>query len=752
VGDGAAVETANAITARVERLRARLSDARELASLEEARPKLPGDFWERPPIVRKGLMFLAMARELATPIRDHELIVGDVPYGEFLANREVLSPHISDSERTELRAGAFERFAERTGRQGAADRIEGLGTVFGMGPNYGHIIADYARPLEAGFGGVRRDVEVQLEALASGEADSRRDSLEASRLAVVGAETYIARYGAAADELAEAEGCGLRRAELRQLGRTCSRIATDPPCGFQEALQMVWFTQLLLEIESGVSAFSFGRLDQYLYPFLEADLAGGALTRRDAQELVDCFWIKANEQNDRCEDAGRAVTIGGVDAEGGDAVNELTHMMLDAAGRLGTRQPKLNARVHGGSPSAYVHRCCEVAARNAGPQLYNDEQIIDALVSFGLPKAEAASYGIIGCYETGVPGKERPWPMSGCLNLGKCLELALNGGVCRQTGRQLGPSGGTLRELSSYGEVERAYESQVEFFLERMAEKSALDECLDTALRPQPFLSSLVQGCISSGRDVSDGGAVHSNTGIRCTGFSAVADSLSALKTLVFEKRSVDRQTLSDALEADYVSYEPLREMLASDGPKYGNDNDVADRVARHVGEHFCLAVLEHKNIRGGRMKPGLFSFTSFLPAGKQCGALPNGRRACAPFANGVSPMHGADREGPTAVLRSAAKLRYGLSPNAATLDLRLSPGTARKGVARLADLVRSYFGMGGLQLQLSVLSSDELREAQRRPEDHAGLLVRVAGYSAHFTELEPEVQDEIISRSEHAL
>ena len=344
--------------------------------------------------------------------------------------------------------------------------------------------------------------------------------------------------------------------------------------------------------------------------------------------------------------------------------------------------------------------------------------------------------------------------MSGCLNLGKCLELALNDGVCRISGRRVGVRTGTLREFESCEQVEKAYRRQVAYFVSLMVEKNALDEYMDEALRPQPFLSVLMQGCVESGRDISAGGAQYTNVGVRCTGLSSVADSLAALDTLLFEQRAVDPEALDAALSNDFEPYESLRQMLVNRAPKFGNDSDRVDGIARSVGEHFCSEVLKYRNIRGGRFKPGLFSFTNFLPAGKNCGALPDGGKAHRPFANGVGPMHGMDRNGPTAMLRSGAKLNYLLSPNANTLDLKLSASIAEDGARMdlLGELVRTYFEMGGMQLQLSMLSSEELRRAKIHPEAYPHLLVRVAGYSAFFASLSEDVQDEIIGRTEHVL
>ena len=736
-----------ALTPRIERLRNHLAECRPLSSLRDVKLELPEYFWATEPVVRRGMMFRAVLEVLATPIGPDELIIGDVPYDEFGANGEVLPVHLLDEERKKLEAEAIDPFLQETGASEVRD-FGRLGALFSIGRNFGHLIADYRLPLRIGFGGIRRNIEQRLSE-RPGSATAQRDFLAAARLSTLGAERYIRRYGEQARRCAGEEPQTRRRTELNHLAEICAHIATDPPRSFHEALQLVWFTQLLLEVESGISAFSFGRLDQYLYPYLKTDLENGVLAGEQAQELVDCFWIKANEQNDRCPDAGRAITIGGIGQDGEDRVNELTLMMLSAVSALRLQQPKLNARIHPGSPADYIRLCCEVACRNTGPQLYNDEQIIASLVHFGFPRAEAIEYGLIGCYETGIPGQERPWPMAGCLNLGKCLELALNDGVCRISGEQIGPRTGKLADFGACEQIEQAYDRQVAHAVGLMVEKNALDEYLDEALRPQPFLSTLMPECIESGRDISAGGARYSHVGIRCAGLSAVADSLAALKILVYDESAVTPEEIETALSTDFGSCEPLRQMLVNRLPKFGNDQDAADQVARQVGERFCREVLKHRTVRGGRFKPGLFSFTSFLRAGVDCAALPSGRRAHQTFANGVTPMHGMDRNGPTAMLRSAAKLNYLLSPNANTLDLKLSPSTTPDGT-RIAELVTTYFEMGGMQLQPTMLSSDELKTAQREPEKHTHLLVRVAGYSAHFVSLEKGVQDEIIRRTEH--
>ena len=471
---GAPGDTRHSLTPRVTRLRERVTGPSGCGELPDLEPYLPADYSKREPIVRRAMKFAATLQTVATPIRDDELIVGDVPYREFAANVEVMPTHLTPVEAARLRDEATVACRQATGVSELTDYAN-LQTVFTIWPNHGHIIVDYALPLRIGCGGIRRRIEQRLSELSTtdgGGTNSQRSFLTAAGICVAGAQVYIRRYAAEAGRFARLERRADRVRELLHIAEVCSHIASDPPGTFHEALQTVWFTQLLLEIESGVSAFSFGRLDQYLQPYLEADLDSGRLTRDEAQELVDCLWVKANEQNDRCPDAGRAITIGGAGQHGEDSVNDATYMMLDAAGALRLVQPKLNARIHAGSPTEYIQRCCEVATHNVGPHFYNDDTIIPALVRFGFSREESVEYGLIGCYETGIPGEERPWPMSGKLNLGKCLELALNDGICRISGARLGPPTGNSRQLRTYEEVKQAYRRQVEHFVQLMVEKS----------------------------------------------------------------------------------------------------------------------------------------------------------------------------------------------------------------------------------------------------------------------------------------
>lgn len=735
------------LSQRVIKGKERLNKKKELFSIKEEEFNQGEDFWRQDPVIRRGMAFQAALETIKIPIYEDELIIGDVPYYEFKANTELLPSFLTETEKAISILEAQNKYKRITGKNEVPD-YGMYGEVFHTCINYGHIIADYSLPLKIGFGGMLAKIDAHLQELDPNKENEgeKRNFLLSTRICIQAATKYIQRYAEKASEEARSSADEKRREELERISQICLRISTEPPENFYEALQLVWFTQLLMEIESGISAFSFGRMDQYLYPFLKADLETGKITLESAQELVDCFWVKANEQNCVTNDAGRALTIGGKKANSEDGVNELTGLMLRSAGELELLQPKLNARVHPGSPDSYIDLCCKVAARNVGPQFYNDDVIIPSLQNYGYCFEDAVDYGSIGCYEYGLFGKERPSPMGSTFHIGKCLELALHNGVSQTAKSQLGPQTGCFTGFSTYEEFESAFYKQVEFFIRCIADRLILNECVTEATRPLPFLSTLVYGCLEKGKDISSFGAQYSTGGVRFTGFSAVVDSLIAVKTLVFEKQSISKERLLHALEDNFAHDEALRLTLINKAPKYGNDEEQVDAIAVSVGEYCCKEVLKHRHITGQKLKPGLFSFLNFMEAGRNCGAFPNGRKAFEPFVNGISPMHGMDRNGPTAMLSSAAKLNYLLSPDGNALDLKLPIHFFKD--ERLGQMIRSYFSKGGMQVQLYTLSAEELIDAKRRPEAHGSLIIRVTGYSAYFVTLDEKLQDEIIERT----
>lgn len=708
-------------------------------------------FWEKTGehkenyIYRKGKFFRFCMEKIVTPIYDGEMIVGHFPYKEWNCNCCCLPDVMSSEEKNWALLQIEQKFLEHTGLEKIPDFKKWSDVFFG-GLNFGHVIVDYEKVLKIGFGGLVEEINKRLDDPFLEE--NQRNFLFSCRETLLGGEFLIHRYSKEAFHLAEMEKSN-RSQELQEIGRICEHISVHPASSFREAVQLLWFTQLLLEIESGVSAFSYGRMDQYLYPFYQNDLKNGRLTEDEAQELIDLFWLKNWQYPSKMADPGRAVTLGGILSDGTSGVNPLTYMMLNSTRRLKIFQPKLNVRIWSDAPEEYVNACIKTSQENCGPMFYCDEVSIRALKKYGYTTYDAMNYGLIGCYEMAAPGKECGNPMGGAINVGKCLELAMNNGISMTTGEQLGPKTGYLNQFKQLTQLKQAFREQVEFALDILEQQLVYETLRHSFLISHAMESVLIEGCIKNGKDVSESGASLTTIGVRMSGLIQTADSFTAIKKLIFEKKSLSMERLWSGICTNFTQDEVLHAMLVYKSPKYGNDCDEADQMVRELGQYMCTAIQRRHHISGTPLRPGLFSFLEFMN-GECCAALPDGHRAGQPFANGVSPTHGRDYQGLTAMLRSAAKLDYTLSNNAATLDVKLPLNlfSGTSGIRTLSQILRTFFKDGGMQVQLYFLSAQELVEAQKSPEDYAGLIVRVTGYSAYFTELDRNLQDEIIMRT----
>lgn len=753
------------MTERIQWLRAKLADKDYLARAADLAEGYDWSLYWDNPVVRQGHLMKYYLERLAVPVYPEELIVGGIPYAEVDSNRQIMPDFLFPQERVEREALAAARFREETGKNEVPDYDEWKELFYGS-VNHGHIIIGYERALKKGLRQMAEEIRLRQRdpALTSGQ----KDFLKSALYCLEGAQSYIRRYGEEADRQAK-DAPDVRQRELGEIAHTCYHIASMPPVNFRQALQMTWFLQILVELESGLSAFSYGRLDQYLYPYLKADLESGLLTHKEAQELVDCFWIKNGEYPERISDPGRGLTIGGMTGDGKDGVNPLSFMLLRSLENCRLLQPKLNARIFPGTDPEFFLECCRVNRQNLGPMLYNDTAVLKALEKYGYAEEDAVDYGLIGCYEHGLAGIERPSPMGAVLNVGKCLELALNNGVSITTGKTLGPALGDLARYHSCDEVETALMGQAEAAAALLTEKICLEELRTALLRPQPMLSLFVEDCVEKAADLSACGARYSSVGVRMPGLAAVSDSLTALRTLCFEEKACteDRERISGegkgeifgrfsgerilhGLRTNFEDDAILRAALINRAPKYGNDDDRADQTMAWLCGRMCEIISACHHPSGSRLRPGIFSFLNFLDCGQNCGALPNGRKAGKPFVNGISPSHGMDQNGPTAFLRSAGKLDYSLSNNASTLDFKVPPLVfqGEEGDRLLRSLISDYFEEGGMQIQLYFLSKEELLRARSHPEEYAGLTVRVTGYSAYFVRLTPELQEEIIQRT----
>jgi len=613
----------------------------------------------------------------------------------------------------------------------------------------GHFLPNYERMLKLGVKGYLESIEGR-----------QGDLYQAARIAGEGLVDLAHRFAQEAELLAAEEKDPVRAAELREIAFICHKVPCYPAETFHEALQSLWLTHMAVNLEGLNSAISFGRMDQYLYPYYERDLEQGRISRDTARELLLCFSAKCTEHvfllSEKVSQfhggylVVQAVIVGGMDRNGKDAVNDLTYLFLDVMEEAGLRDPNYQARVHAGSPEKYVERVAEVARKgHAVPALFGDEAAIASLKAHNYPLEEARDYAVVGCVELALPGKSFFSTDAGLFNLPLCLELALNQGKRFRSRRRIGMATPEPATFTSIEQVLGAFQTQVEYMAARMVSDLQVVEKGNRDYHPTPLSSMLVDGCLESGKDVTEGGALYNSSGIQGVGVADVADSLAALDYVVFQRRKYTMPQVMRALRANFATAPEIHGEL-SEAPKYGNDHQSPDRYADLVARIFHDALAKHVNTRGGQYVPGFYSVTCHIAFGKKVGALPSGRRAGEPFAASLGPANGRDRSGPTALLKSVARVDSRLSPNGYALNLRFDPATLAgdEGVNILVGLIKGFFGYGGMEMQLNVLDPEMLEDARLHPGTHPELVVRVSGYCAYFDDLPDAAKLEIISRT----
>jgi formate C-acetyltransferase len=625
----------------------------------------------------------------------------------------------------------------------------------------GHISVDYAKVLAKGLGGIIADVEQELASLDISDTEQLKkmhflNAVIVSNKAVI---RFAERFAEEADRLAKLENNPQRKAELAEISRVCRKVPAQPAETFWEAVQAFWFTHLVLQIESNGHSISPMRFDQYMYPYFKKDTF---ITVEKAQELLDLLYIKFCEINKvRDEGSTKAfggypmfqnLIVGGVTREGEDATNDLSYLCLQATANTKLYQPSTSIRIHAGTPAELYRQAALLSRLGLGmPAYYNDRFIIPGLLSRGLSREDARDYGIIGCVEPQVGGKTEGWHDAAFFNMAKVMELALNNGVDPKSGDRLGVETGELTSFRSFGDVLEAYRKQTEYFVRLMVISDNAVDITHGERAPLPFLSSLVDDCISKGKSLQEGGAHYNFTGPQGVGVANVGDSLSAIKKLVFEEEAVSLRELREALATDFHGKEPLRQMLANRAPKYGNDDLYADQIAHDCALIYCKEVDRYTNPRGGCYQPGLYPASANVPLGAVVGATPDGRKSGVPLADGVSPASGMDQAGPTASVKSVAHLDHVIASNGTLLNLKFHPDALKgeNGVKNLIGVTESFFNGGGTHIQYNVISRQTLEDAQQNPDKYQGMVVRVAGYSAFFTVLDKAIQDDIIARTE---
>ena len=810
--------------------------------IESARAKLITESYQategKPMITRRAEAFAHILRHIPIIIRDEELIVGSSTiaprgcqtYPEFsyqwledeldtVETRSADPFYIAEETKQELREvhkyWKGKTTSELATSYMAPEAIKAIEhNIFTPG-NYfyngvGHVTVKYEEVLAIGYEGIMAKAQAELDRCQVGDHDYARRShfLSAVILSCQAVMEYAQRYAALAEKMAAECSDPVRRNELEVIALNCSHVPARGAGSFYEACQSFWFVQQLIQLESSGHSISPGRFDQYMYPYYKRDLDNGNITREFAQELMDCIWVKLNDLN-KCRDAASAegfagyslfqnLIAGGQNKDGEDVTNDLSIMCIQASKHVQLPQPSLSVRVWNGTPHEFLIKAAELTRTGIGlPAYYNDEVIIPALQNRGLSLEDAREYNIIGCVEPQKAGKTDGWHDAAFFNMCRPLELVFSNGMDK--GELVGIPTGDVTKMTTFEEFYDAYKKQMDYCISLLVNADNAIDVAHAERCPLPFLSSMVDDCIKRGLSVQEGGAVYNFTGPQGFGIANMADSLYAVRQLVYRDRKVSMEEYKEALVWNYgkgidsqtaadMTASILKEMehqgctidetavksvletvlamkpsedqkarfeeihhMINEVPKFGNDIPEVDYFARDVAYTYTRPLQNYKNPRGGQFQAGLYPVSANVPLGGQTGATPDGRYAHTPVADGVSPSAGKDVNGPTAAANSVARLDHFIVSNGTLFNQKFHPSAlaGREGLEKFTALIRSYFDQKGMHMQFNVVDRDTLLDAQKNPEKYKHLVVRVAGYSALFTTLSRSLQDDIIRRTE---
>jgi formate C-acetyltransferase len=714
--------------------------------------ELPPGFWDEPLVVRQALFFREVLRAyLPVRILEGELIVGS----NFST---ALSRCLQRGE-----ARRRDRQEQRFLKEWHALNDVGVGNC---GAVPGHLVPDYPRALRVGWKGIAEEAEAVLAEEESTQV--QRDLARAVVICATAVRLFTERYAAEAEFQARETEDPVRRAELAEVARICRKVPWLPAETFPEALQSLWFTHMLLMAAESYPGpgVSPGRVDQYLFPYYQADLHADRLTREQAKEWLECWWIQHNYAYDYQgwvgtnqginASFGQLITLAGMKADGSDASNDLTYLMLDVIEDINLLEPKPNIRVHARTPDRLLDRLVEIIGHCQGsPFLINfDEASMAGLRWAGLPEEELWDYAPVGCLENTLAGCDRSGTVDVNLNLAKAVELALNDGRDLATGKQLGPRTGDARQFASYEAFLEAFRAQLRHLVRWIIGVNDLADAGRAQWEPVPYLSALVDGCLQSGLDSNAGGARYNFLTVEGIALATAADSLAAVQRLVYQDGQIRMEDLLQAIAENFEGHESLRQTLLHKAPKYGNDDPQADDLAREISRTWTEEAFQHVSPTGKRYRGGYLSWNYWIAYAPTTAATPDGRRRGQFLSNAVCPVNGADRKGPTSVIKSVGHLGLETAPNGASHTMSFSPSLMRIPEQRekLKALLRGYDRVGGTCLQVNVIDADTLRQAQQHPDEYGNLLVRVTGYNAYFVGLGKEIQDEIIARESHGL
>lgn len=771
------------LDSRIEVLKEKMLSAPRFASIEQARiiTRVYQENEELSVPKKRALSLKAALEELEIGVEPEELIVGNrtkgVRYGvvfpesgcswidrefETLPTRPQDRFLVKEEEIKEFRETIYPywkgKSMEDVIRQRDGQHIDAIAKVVKINQKdhaQGHICPDVKRWLEKGPAGLKAEALQKLETCAEDE----REFYECVVLVMEGAIHFMNRYH---DLILSMD----REQELTEVAAICKNLSERGARTFHEAVQSIWFLFVILHMESNASSFSPGRMDQYLYPFYERDVAQGRIDKERALVLLECLWLKFNQivylrnQNSAKYFAGFPIgfniALGGVDAQGKDTYNEVSLLCLQAQYDLGLPQPNLSVRLHKHTSSELMQAAIQVVAKGSGmPQFFNDEAIIQTMHDdLGIAIQDARDYAIVGCVELTTHGNNLGWSDAAMFNLNKALELTLNHGVCLLTGEKIGLDLGGLDTYGSFAALEQAFQTQVDYFIDEMMKAEEVVEQAHQDCLPTAFLSSVIDDCLEVGKDVTRGGAKYNLSGIQMIQIANLADSLAALQKLVYDERRIEAVDLLQALRTDFKNDRVMQTMLQNKVPKYGNDVDWVDAHGAKWATYFREKMKQYTNYRGGPYHTGMYTVSAHVPMGENVGASPDGRNAKTPLADGgMSPVYGRDLSGPTAVLKSVSKMQDSCTTNGGLLNMKFLPSffQTQTGRNKFENFLRAFVDLEIPHIQFNVVNRADLLDAKAHPERHQSLTIRVAGYTAYFVELAGKLQDEIIERTSYA-
>jgi pyruvate formate-lyase/glycerol dehydratase family glycyl radical enzyme len=775
-----------------------------------ARYKIVTEFYKENPqlqgILKRAKNFQNICEKLPVLVNPDEIIVGwqaaayracalypETSFGWFLDELQAGSIPLRDTDpydidpkdaeyvlstgdfwRKECLSAKVDEYIPADYYSAAGSGVTYFGTKDTCTSPVGHFVAHFEKAMRTGFAAIKEEAQARMDALKGmmfGNSVPKYNFYRAVTIVCDGMITLSKRYAKECEHQAAVETDPERKQELLEMADCLNWIMSHPCRTFHDAIQCMFLYQIGLCLDAQQHGISFGRVDQYLGSYYEADLAAGRITRERAQELLDLFYLKVAEMNKIWPyiatlsgpgyTSGQLMTIGGVTKDGKDATNPVSFMMLQSAARLVLHDPPQSLRIHRGTPQELWEAAIETTQIAGGvPTFENDDVIIPALMSRGLPIESARNYCLIGCVEPQGCGDEWACPggngSQSFFNLLNAFLLAINNGYNPMPGKdgklggQVGLPTGYLYEMDTFDDVLNAVKRQIEYFVNWHVSLVNTWEYVASEHMQLPLLSATVDGCLESGKDVMNGGAKYNSTGNAGIAIGNITDSLAVVKHMVYDNRLVTARELHDAIMTNYEGKEDLRQLILNEAPHYGNDNEYTDQLVRWVSDVYGNAVNRATGPRG-RYAAGLYPVTTHVLFGMSTAASPDGRKAGEPLADGISPVQQMDKSGPTATLKSVACIDQKKFSNGTLLNMRFHPTALRNetGKGKLIALIRTYFALGGMEMQFNVVSGKVLRQAQETPEDYRDLVVRIAGFSAYFVELYKASQDDIIRRTE---